>query len=64
MTWLLGTLTLVGLLLLGGTYTQVRRGERRRAILMLIAAAVMLGNVALWVVPTEDGRSLVNAAPR
>ncbi|MEQ1689306.1 MAG: hypothetical protein ABL874_12105 [Sphingopyxis sp.] len=54
----------MGLLLLGGTYTQARHGERRRAILMAITAAVMLGNVALWVVPTEDGRSLVNAAPR
>jgi hypothetical protein len=31
----------------GGAYVLAKRGDRRRGILMLIAAAVMWGNVAV-----------------
>ncbi len=31
----------------GGVYTLARRGNRKRGVLMLVAAAVMWGNVAI-----------------
>lgn len=37
-------------LVAGGTYLLVRRGERKQGILMLVAAAVMFGNVLVWTV--------------
>jgi hypothetical protein len=40
-----------------------RRGVRRQALLMLLLAAIAAGNVAIWVVPNEDGKALVDAAP-
>lgn len=35
----------------GGIYTLRSRGDRKRGILMLVAAAVMFGNVAILTVP-------------
>lgn len=46
--------------LLGGAYLQWRRGNRRPAGLMLVLAAVMAINVAIWSVPDDSGKSLVN----
>jgi hypothetical protein len=40
-----------------------RRGVRRQALLMLLLAAIAAVNVAIWVVPNEDGKALVNAKP-
>jgi hypothetical protein len=40
-----------------------RRGVRKQALLMLLLAVIAAVNVAIWVVPNEDGKSLVNAAP-
>jgi uncharacterized membrane-anchored protein len=40
-----------------------RRGVRRQALLVLLLAAIAAGNVAIWVVPNEDGKALVDAAP-
>ena len=34
----------------GGLWLLVRRGETKRGLLMLAAAAVMLGNVLVWTV--------------
>jgi hypothetical protein len=34
----------------GGTHLLIRRNERRKGILMLVAAAVMFGNVLVWTV--------------
>jgi hypothetical protein len=34
----------------GGLWLLVKRGERKRGLLMLAAAAVMLGNVLIWTV--------------
>lgn len=35
-------------LVAGGAYLLVRRKERKKGVLMLIAAAVMFGNVLVW----------------
>ncbi|WP_293974980.1 hypothetical protein [Sphingomonas sp.] len=35
----------------GGIWLIAKRRDRRRGILMLIAAAVLLGNVLIWVMP-------------
>lgn len=37
-------------LVAGAVYLLVKRKERRQGILMLIAAAVMFGNVLVWTV--------------
>ena len=39
------------LLAAGGLYLIVKRGERKKGLLMLAAAAVFLGNVAIWTLP-------------
>tara|TARA_A100001391_G_scaffold7621_4_gene4868 strand:- start:7488 stop:7691 length:204 start_codon:yes stop_codon:yes gene_type:complete len=41
--------------LIGGGVTLLRRGEKPRGLLMLILAFVMVANVAIWVVPDDDG---------
>ena len=43
-------------LLAGGLWLIVKRGERKNGILMLIAALVILANVAIWSVPLPDGK--------
>lgn len=50
---LLLSLTMLGALaLLAGSIALFRRGnDRKRALLMLVAALVLFGNVAIWVVP-------------
>ncbi len=42
-------------LLGGGAWLIVKRGERKKGVLMLIAAAVILGNVAIWTAPMPAG---------
>jgi hypothetical protein len=34
----------------GGTHLLIRRNDRKKGILMLVAAAVMFGNVLVWTV--------------
>ena len=34
----------------GGAWLLVKRGERKQGVLMLLAAAVLLGNVMIWTV--------------
>ena len=34
----------------GGFHLMIRRGERKQGALMLVAAAVLLGNVLVWTV--------------
>ena len=41
------------LMLTGGAIFVFRKGDRRRALLMLIAALVMFANVAVWLVPVK-----------
>jgi hypothetical protein len=41
-----------------------RRGVRKQAALMLLLAAILAVNVAIWVVPNEAGQALMNAQPQ
>jgi hypothetical protein len=50
---IMSILMLTGVLLTGGAVLVFRRGDRRRALLMLIAALVMFANVAIWLVPVK-----------
>lgn len=40
-----------------------RRGVRRQAMLMLVLAVIVAGNVAIWVVPNDQGKTLAKDAP-
>lgn len=44
----------IALLVLGGI-ALLRRGERRKGLLMLVLATIAAANVALWTVPLADG---------
>lgn len=49
---ILSLLMLAGIsLAAGGIWLLAKRGDRRRALLMLAAATVMFGNVAIWTLP-------------
>jgi hypothetical protein len=49
----MSVLMLTGVVLTGGAVYVFRRGDRRRALLMVVAALVMFANVAIWLVPTK-----------
>jgi high-affinity Fe2+/Pb2+ permease len=38
------------LLIAGGIHLIARRGERQKGVLMLVAAAVLVANVAIWTI--------------
>lgn len=61
MNLILSILMLAGLGLIGGAIVLARRNERKKALLMVLAALVMFANVALLVVPLADGRSPAEA---
>lgn len=61
-TTVLSLLTLAVLLMLAGAVLQWRRGERRKAALLLILALVAGINVAIWTVPYESGEAPVARA--
>lgn len=48
--------------LLAGAVFLWRRGERRRPALMLVLALVMAANIAILLVPTGDGQSVLGSA--
>lgn len=50
---LLSIVMLGGLALLAGAVMVFRHGDRRRALLMLVAALVMFANVAIWAIPVK-----------
>ena len=47
---LLSAAMLAVLALVWGGYRTITRGETRKGVLMLVCAAVVLGNVLVWVV--------------
>ena len=50
---ILSILMLAGIALFaGGLHLLIRKRDRKRGALMLVAALVMFGNVAIWIVPT------------
>lgn len=50
-------------LALGALALWRRGGQRKQAVLMLVLAAVLAGNVAIWVLPGDSGKALIGAAP-
>jgi hypothetical protein len=48
---LLSIAMLGAIALLGGSFLVLRRGDKKHAILMLIAALVVFANVAIWMMP-------------
>ena len=64
-TIVLSLLTLAVLLMLAGAMLQWRRGERRKAVLLIILALVAGINVAIWTVPYDGGEApVVRASDR
>ena len=60
----LSLMVLTAVALLGGAvYLWRARGLRKQAVLMVILAAVMAANVAIWTLPNERGETLVGAGP-
>lgn len=53
-------LMLAGIALVAGAVVLFRKGRRQQALLMAAAGLIMFANVAIWLIPTDDGRSLVN----
>jgi hypothetical protein len=59
----LSLLMLAALALIGGAIAQWRRsGPSRKMWLMFVAAAVMLANVAIWVIPDSHGAAPIDRA--
>lgn len=50
-------------LVLGAWAVWRRGGSRRQVVLMLVMAAVMAANVAIWTVPDRTGKSPMAAQP-
>jgi len=46
-------------LLVGGVIMLRKTGNRKQAVLMFIASAVMFLNVGIWTIPTDTGNSPV-----
>ena len=53
---------LAAIALLAGAVFLFRRGNAKQAVLMAVLAAVMIANVAIWLIPTEGGESLSDVA--
>ncbi len=60
----LSLMVLTALALLGGAvWLWRKRRAGRQALLMLVLAAVIAVNVALWAVPNQSGQTLATATP-
>ncbi len=61
----LSILVLAAAALVIGAAVLWRRGVRTKQVwLMLLLAAIVAGNLALWLVPYDSGELPINAAPR
>ncbi|MDM7954863.1 hypothetical protein [Blastomonas sp.] len=59
-SFVLSLAMLTAMALVAGAIVLLRRGLRKQPVLMLILAAVMIGNVVIWSIPTERGDKLVD----
>ena len=57
MNMILSLLMLAGIAPAIGAVFAYRRGDRRTALLMLVASATMLVNVGIWTLPTPTGEA-------
>lgn len=60
--YLVSIVMLATVALLAGAFALYRRGNAKQAALMALLAAVMVANVAIWLIPTADGESLSDVA--
>lgn len=60
-SFVLSLAMLTALALIAGAIALLRRGQRKQPVLMLVLAAVMIGNVVIWSIPTESGDALVKS---
>ena len=59
MSVVLSLLVLAAIVLLAGTVLQWRRGDRRKALLLVILALVAALNVGIWTIPDASGEAPV-----
>ncbi len=59
-SFVLSLAVLTAFALIAGAIVLLRRGQRKQPVLMLILAAVMIGNVVIWSIPTPGGDTLVD----
>lgn len=65
MNFVLSALMLSSIALVAGAVVLWRRtGERRRPLLMMLLAAIMLANVAIWTLPDASGTAPLSQLPR
>jgi predicted MFS family arabinose efflux permease len=57
----LSILGIAGVLLFVGAVSVGRRGDKRKALLMVIAGCVLIANVVIWIIPTKEQGSLLEA---
>lgn len=60
----LSLLMLAAIALVAGAAFLFRRGERKRPVLMLTLAGVMLMNLIIWTLPDKTGSTLAGAAQK
>lgn len=54
----LSLLVLGSFVLVGGAYVLWKRGgSRKQVVLMLVLAAVMVGNLLIWTIPDDSGET-------
>ncbi|HET9630024.1 MAG TPA: hypothetical protein VFP14_11135 [Novosphingobium sp.] len=59
----LAMLTVIALPL-GALVLWRKGGSRKQVALMLVLAVILAANVAIWVMPTKNGKSLLAETPR
>ncbi|MBB4612030.1 hypothetical protein [Novosphingobium taihuense] len=58
----LSLMMLAAIALVGGGVFLLRRGERKRPVLMLTLAGIMVVNLIIWTLPDRSGSTLAGAA--
>ncbi|WP_370073211.1 hypothetical protein [Novosphingobium sp. THN1] len=58
----LSLMMLAAIALVGGAVFLLRRGERKRPVLMLTLAGIMVLNLIIWTLPDSTGTTLKGAA--
>ncbi|GGD77694.1 hypothetical protein [Croceicoccus mobilis] len=59
----LSLMVLCAAAMLGGAFFAFRRGDAKRAVLMLVLAIVIAANVAIWTIPGPDGTATLADVP-
>lgn len=59
-SFVLSLAMLTAMALIAGAVVLFRRGLRKQPVLMVILAAVMIGNVVIWSIPARNGGSLLD----